>query len=248
MIICFSGVFCFLLFFSWVVVWEWSIMHWVIESCVCERCFLVINRVVKKPCWGLKWADRQACLFAPSRRVFAGLASTPGVWLQSSWAPAQPRPLPSLLPASHARFAPTHNARLPFLIKQAHKTTFLEFFMCRLLSVFTHAWMGCTEKCRLAALMKGAVTSEVTSEGWFSGWVALLEQQLCHFRFTSGLLPSAPTSFFEDRGVTGRIGVSHASTIRPSFLPSSSFLYLPSPISDLPFQIIQSHFFPFHLF
>lgn len=58
-----------------------------------------------------------------------------------------------------------------------------------------------------------------TSEGWFSGGAALLEQQQpCHCRFTSGL----PHVLAERSH--GRIGVSHASSAA-----SRSSLYLSFP-------------------
>lgn len=111
-------------------------VHFTISDWVCELRFLVINMAGKQPFCGVLWANTQPCLFAFSILVFARLASAPGVWLDCSWAPA-----------SHAWFPPYY-AELLFLIKQAHKATFLEFFMCKLFSVFLHAWMVCTEKCR----------------------------------------------------------------------------------------------------
>lgn len=54
----------------------------------------------------------------------------------------------SQLTASITCLVPPTLCWASFLIKQAHKATFLEFFMYKLLSVFSHAWMVCTEKCR----------------------------------------------------------------------------------------------------
>lgn len=44
-------------------------------------------------------------------------------------------------------FSP-HYTWLLLLIKCAENTTFLTFFLCRLLSPFSHTWVGCTEKFR----------------------------------------------------------------------------------------------------
>lgn len=74
----------------------------------------------------------------PFRLVCAGLASSPGVWLQSSF-----ESILSQLTASITCLLSPHYAGLPLLIKQAHNTTFLAFFMCRLLSPFhMHGWVA----------------------------------------------------------------------------------------------------------
>lgn len=67
----------------------------------------------------------------PSRLVCVGLASAPGVWLQSS-----SESILYQLTASITCLLSPHYAGLPLLIKRAHNATFLAFFMCRLLSLF----------------------------------------------------------------------------------------------------------------
>lgn len=74
----------------------------------------------------------------PFRLVCAGLALSPGVWLQSSF-----ESILFQLTASITCLLSPHYAGLPLLIKQAHNTTFLAFFMCRLLSPFhMHGWVA----------------------------------------------------------------------------------------------------------
>lgn len=141
------------------------------HSCMCtfSGSFLVINTAVKQPGCGLKWASfpfgpftacsqagRQVNPPPPSHTLQTGLC-WPGLCLQGL-TKVQFCVHPPSAYCQHHMPARLHSAGLPLLIRPAHNSAFLAFFMCSLLSLFAHAWVCCTEKCRTALHKAFSVT------------------------------------------------------------------------------------------